>query len=239
MLQFTLLQARDAEDLARDEEHAAFAARLSVDPGQIHCVDLLKTVLTPGILEGRDALLVGGSGDYSVLDPHPSIQRFVDFLGEVCALGFPTFASCFGFQALALALGGVVVSDPDRAEVGSYTLHLTDAGQQDPLFQTLPSRFLAQLGHKDHVTSLPSGVLHLAGSALSPYQALRVAGKPIYATQFHPELTWQDNRQRYLRYMSTYGALFGEAEAQERLESHVPGPEANTLLATFARTVLS
>jgi GMP synthase (glutamine-hydrolysing) len=210
-----------------------------VAPAQIHCVDLLQTVLTPGLLEGRDALLVGGSGDYSVLDPLPSIKRFIDFLGEVSALGFPTFASCFGFQALALALGGEVVSDPDRAEVGSYRLQLTAAGEQDPLFQTLPQRFIAQLGHKDHVTSLPSGVEHLAGSARSPYQALRVSGKPIYATQFHPELTWRDNRQRYLRYMSVYGALFGEAEAQERLESHVPGPEANTLLASFAQMVLT
>ncbi|MDG1482119.1 MAG: type 1 glutamine amidotransferase [Myxococcota bacterium] len=210
-----------------------------MDPAQIHCVDLLTTVLTPEILKGRDALLVGGSGDYSVLDPNPSIRRFIDFLGEVCVLGFPTFASCFGFQALALALGGEVVSDPARAEVGSYTLQLTDTGRKDPVFQALPQKFIAQLGHKDHVTALPAGVLHLAGSALSPFQALRVAGKPIYATQFHPELTWKDNRQRYLRYMSTYGALFGEAEAQERLESHVPGPEANTLLAGFARTVLS
>ncbi len=239
LLRYTLLQARDAADLARDEEHAAFAARLSVDPSRIRCVDLLRTELTPGILDGSDALLVGGSGEYSVLDPLPSIRGFIDFLGEVSVSGFPTFASCFGFQALALALGGEVVSDVDRAEVGSYTLSLTDAGRKDPLFGALPPQFIAQLGHKDHVTSLPSGVEHLAGSERSPFQALRVSGKPIYATQFHPELTWKDNRQRYLRYMSTYGALFGEAEAQERLESHVPGPEANSLLAGFVRTVLS
>ncbi|MFT5680740.1 MAG: GMP synthase (glutamine-hydrolyzing) [Myxococcota bacterium] len=239
MLRFTLLQARDAADLAREEEHAAFAARLSVDPAQIRCVDLLRTVLEPGILVGSDALLVGGSGDYSVLDEVPGIQGFIRFLGEVCELGFPTFASCFGFQALALALGGTVVSDPSRAEVGSYLLTPTDAGRRDPLFSALPTPFVAQLGHKDHVTSLPDGVENLAGSALSPFQALKVTGKPIYATQFHPELTWQDNRQRYLRYMATYGALFGPAEAQERLDSHVPGPEANTLLAGFVRTVLS
>jgi GMP synthase (glutamine-hydrolysing) len=205
---------------------------------RIHCVDLLTQPLSPGILEGSDALLVGGSGSYSVLDETPAIHGFIDFLAEVCDIGFPTFASCFGFQAIALAVGGEVVSDPARAEVGSYRLTLTDAGAQDPLFSTLPSPFIAQLGHKDHVTALPDGVMNLASSERAPFQALKVVGKPIYATQFHPELTWEDNRLRFLRYMATYGALFGETEAQERLESHVPGPQANALLERFVRMVL-
>ena len=239
MHRFTLLQARNPDDPARDEEHAAFAERLSVRPDQIRCVDLLTTPLHDGILHGSDALLVGGSGDHSVLDDTPAIRGFIEFLAQICQLGFPTFASCFGFQGLALALGGSVVSDPDRAEVGSYTLTLTPAGSADPIFSALPARFIAQLGHKDHVTALPAGVQNLAQSERSPFQALKVPGKPIYATQFHPELTWRDNRKRFLRYMDTYGALFGAAEAQERLDSHVPGPAANTLLARFVAQVLS
>jgi len=239
LLRFTLLQARNPADLARDEEHAAFAARLSITPEQIRCVDLLTTSLDAGILDGVDALLVGGSGDHSVLDETPAIVDFIGFLQHVCEIGFPTFASCFGFQGLALALGGEVVSDAARAEVGSYSLTLTAAGAADPLFAALPTPFIAQLGHKDHVTALPAGVDNLAQSQRSPFQALKVSGKPIYATQFHPELTWKDNRMRFLRYMETYGALFGEAEAQERLDSHVPGPAANTLLSRFVEQVLS
>lgn len=206
---------------------------------QIRCVDLLSTSLDADVLVGADALLVGGSGDHSVLDETPAIRGFIDFLAEVCERGFPTFASCFGFQGLALALGGRVVADASRAEVGSYPLTLTAAGHADPLFAALPSPFIAQLGHKDHVTALPSGVDNLAHSERSSFQALKVAGKPIYATQFHPELTWKDNRMRFMRYMDTYGALFGAQEAQERLDSHVPGPAANTLLARFVEQVLT
>ena len=238
MLRFTLLQTRNPNDPARDEEHAAFAARLSVLPSQIRCVDVLTESLDAGILSGAHALLVGGSGDFSVLDDDARIRRFVDFLGEVSADGFPTFASCFGFQAIALAMGGEVVSDERRAEVGSYPLTLTAAGRRDPLFSALPEPFIAQLGHKDHVTRLPSGLENLAQSERAPFQALRVVGKPIYATQFHPELTAQDNRLRFLRYMPTYGKLFGKQEAQERLDSHTPGPEANTLLGRFVADVL-
>ena len=233
LLRFTLLQARNDQDPARDEEHVAFAVRLGVDPAQIGCVDVLTRPLNVGILDGVDALLVGGSGDYSVLDDVPEIRGFINFLGTVADSGFPMFASCFGFQALALAMGGEVVADADRAEVGSYRLTLTDAGCRDPLFSELPASFTAQLGHKDHVTRLPDCMEHLAASERSPFQALRVKGKPVYATQFHPELTWRDNRQRFVRYMETYGALFGEAEAIERLDSHVPGPEANLLISRF------
>lgn len=239
LLRYTLLQARNAADLARDEEHAAFAVRLSVSEDHIRCVDVLTTSLDLGILEGVDALLIGGSGDHSVLDDTPAIHGFIGFLEKVCELGFPTFASCFGFQGLALALGGSVVSDASRAEVGSYPLTVTPAGAIDPLFSSLPVPFIAQLGHKDHVTSLPAGVENLAQSERSHFQALKVVGKPIYATQFHPELTWQENRMRFLRYMKTYGAIFGEEVAKERLDSHVPGPEANTLLARFVDLVLS
>ena len=232
-LRFALLQARSPQDPARDEEHAAFAARLSLPPQAIRAVDIFTQPLDQALLDGTDVLLVGGAGEYSVLDDLPPIHRFIDFLGEAAAQGRPTFASCFGFQALVLALGGEVISAPDRAEVGSYTLWRTPEASDDPLFGTLPDTFIAQLGHKDQASRLPDAVLNLASSERTVYQALRVRGAPVYATQFHPELTWLDNRRRFERYMPIYGKLFGEAEAQERLDSHTPGPESNTLIARF------
>ncbi len=238
MRRFLLLQARNPGDGARADEHAAFAARLGVPPAAITSVDLLREPLHAGLLEGHAALLVGGAGEYGVVDPVPPVRRFIDFLAEVAESGFPVFASCFGFQALVVGLGGEVRPDPDRAEVGTYPLRLTEAGAADPLFGELPRRFLAQLGHQDRATRLPAGVVHLAASDRAPYQALRLPGRPVYATQFHPELTDRDNRARFLRYMATYGRLFGEAAARERLDSHRPSPEANRLLARFAALFL-
>ena len=234
-----LLQARAPEDPARDEEHAAFAARLSMDVGDIRAVDIFSHPLDKALLDEVDAILVGGAGEYSVLDDDPHIHQFIDFLGLAAAERAPVFASCFGFQALVLALGGEVISAPDRAEVGSYTLQRSPEGRDDLLFQHLPESFIAQLGHKDQASRLPDSVTNLASSELTRFQAIRVDGAPIYATQFHPELTWLDNRRRFERYMPIYGKLFGEDEAIERLESHTPGPEANTLLRRFIDDVLA
>jgi len=232
-----LLQARNADDPAGMHEQACFAARMGLHPDQVQCVSIFERDLETLELAEVDALLVGGAGQYSVLDDLPAIQDFVRFLAFVATdpstADLPMFASCFGFQALVLGLGGSVIEDEAHAEVGSYPLHLKPGADQDPIFGDLPGDFMAQLGHKDRATALPPGVLDLAGSERCPYQAVRVVGRPQVATQFHPELAASDNRSRFLRYMREYGKLMGREAAQERLDSHVPSLEANALLERF------
>ncbi len=235
-LTFALLQARNPDDPARDDEWRSFVARLQVRPEQVRQVDILGGTLDDSMLRGVDVLLSGGSGEYSVLDDDPGVRRLADFLVEVTAGGFPTFASCFGFQSLALGLGGEVIVDEDHAEVGSYDLDLTDAGHADRLFAAMPDPFTAQMGHKDRVARLPAGLQSLARSELCPIQAFCLPGKPVYATQFHCELSYLENKERFRGYMATYGALFGEDEALRKLYSHRPGPEANALLRRFVET---
>lgn len=230
---FTLLQCRRSDDPVRHEEIECFAARLGVPERQIRARDILRDDLDD-VFDGSDCLLVGGSGDYSVLDEVPAIQRFIAVLVDAAERSFPTFASCFGFQALARGLGGFIVRDPDNAEVGSYTLQTLPDAAEDPLFRSMPRSFIAQLGHQDRAETLPGSLIPLARSERAPFQAFRVADAPIYGTQFHPEMTHHDNRRRMERYMSKYGTgLFGEEEARRRLESHVPGPESNALLPRF------
>lgn len=237
-LGFSLLQARRAGDRVRAEERDAFAARLGVDPRQVQQVDILAGDLDVAMLQDCDAVLVGGAGEFGVLDGNTAVDSMVDFLVSTVSRGHPIFASCFGFQALVKGLGGVVVCDEDNAEVGTYDLTRTDACAADPVFSVLPKTFKAQLGHKDRADRLPDVATLLASSELCPYQAMRVEGAPVYATQFHPELTWRDNRLRFERYMEQYGRLFGEEEAIRKLEGHQPGPEANELLGRFVDHVL-
>lgn len=234
-MRYLLFQCRRPEDPVRDDEHRAFAARLEVDPAVIATVDLLTVAPDLSLLDGCDAVFVGGAGEFSLLDDIPEIRRFVDFLASLTEAAIPIFASCFGFQALVLGLGGEIVHDPAHAEVGSYVLELTEAGLADPLFGDLPREFIAQLGHQDRASRLPSGVVNLARSERTPYQAIRVGDGPVYATQFHPELTWLDNRSRFERYMKQYSHLFGQKGAKQRLDSHLPSPEANALLPKFVR----
>lgn len=232
-IKYTLIQARNDGDIAKPEEHRAFAERLGVAINQIQQLDIFKDEMSIDALQDSDAVLVGGSGEYSVLDDHPRVKGFIDLLGAITTTDIPMFASCFGFQALVLALGGEIIKAPERAEVGTFVLRPTQASGNDVLFSTLPNPFNAQLGHQDQASILPNSVINLASSDLTEFQALKVNGKHIYATQFHPELTSDENQKRFKRYMHIYGALFGELKAQEILDSHQPSPEANNLLNLF------
>jgi GMP synthase (glutamine-hydrolysing) len=234
-----LLQARNPDDRVRNEERTAFADRLGVDEEQIIQADIFSDDISAARLQDVDALLVGGAGEYSVLDDIDGVRGCISLLTHAAEHGFPTFASCFGFQALVVGLGGVVIEDEPHAEVGTYRLQRLPEAQDDPLFGAMPDSFLAQLGHKDRADIMPSGVHALARSERAPFQALVVPGSPVYATQFHPELTWLDNRQRFERYMVHYGKLFGEVEAQRRLDAHEPSPEANSLLCRFKDVFLT
>lgn len=189
-------------------------------------------------LREHDALMIGGSGDHYVSKSDlPGLERTLDLLREVADAGHPTFGSCFGYHLLVRALGGVIVHDPERSEVGTFELALTDAGRADPLFSTLPPRFDAQLGHKDRATSHPVGVENLAASELSPLQALRVPGKPIWATQFHPELGRDTCVDRYRAYLASYGSGVPDADAQRAIDGFRESPHASDLLRRFARFV--
>lgn len=237
-MRFRLLQARRRDDPVRSEERRSFAARLGVRPSQIASHSVLRDDLSvEAITEGVDAVLVGGSGDFSVLGDEPWVRPFVDAMGALAEGPLPMFASCFGFQALVLALGGTVVHDEEHAEVGSYAVTLTEVARSDPLFRSLPPSFVTQQGHKDRAETLPASLIHLASSERCRYQAVRVAGQPVWATQFHAELSADDNRTRFERYFAMYQRAFGASEAQRMLDDFQPSPEANLLLARFCTWV--
>ncbi len=238
-LKILLLQARKPEDTAKDEERQSFADRAGLDVTQFIPYDLLTGV--PSLKEVRryDALMVGGSGDYYVSKGNlPHFEATLQLLQDVTAVGYPTFASCFGFQLLVQALGGEIIFDPENMEVGTFDLTLTEAGQQDEVLGILPPVFAAQLGRKDRAVRLPEGAVNLAYSQRIPYQALRIPGKPVWGTQFHPELSLEDNRKRFVRYQAGYGSVMSEAELQKTLERFGPSPETEKLLARFWKLFL-
>ena len=216
----------------------SFAARLGIPADRITPFDLLNGRLTLNLVRSYDVLMMGGSGDYYVSKRNlPGFEWLLEILAEVAEIGHPTFASCFGFQCLVEALGGEIVHDPENTEVGTFVLQLTAEGRDDPLLKILPEAFRAQLGRKDRASRLPEGYSCLAFSALSPYQAFRVAGKPIWAFQFHPELNLDDNRKRFKRYLSGYAPHMSLEEQMETLNEFKESPEAEALLPRFMELV--
>lgn len=231
-----LLQARTADDPMAAHEHQCFATALQVPPETIDTHSILNGCPSSEKLAHYDGLLIGGSGDFSVTGSDPFLKPFFDFLGHtVIDQAFPTFASCFGFQGLVVAGGGEVVTDADRSEVGTFEVTLTEAGSEDPLTEALTTTFPAQLGHKDRAARLPSQMTHLASSERAPYQAFRLKGTKVFATQFHPELDREANLLRYLRYWDMYGS--GTQEDDPVIKSLRDSPEASSLLPRWLKSI--
>jgi GMP synthase (glutamine-hydrolysing) len=241
-----LLQLRNADDPMAAQEVRCFAQALACDPSSIEVLDLLRAVPSREKKSQFDMLLLGGSGHYSaasessepgrLASQHGWLERTLDCLREIHQLAKPTFASCWGFQAMARALGGRCIHDPASAELGTVEISLTDVGRSDPILGTLPLSFPAQGGHEDHVIMLPPDAVLLASSAQIAEQAFRFVGRPIYCTQFHPELDRSSFLERVAAYPEYVERIAGISYDHFMLRVQET-PEANTLLRRFVTHV--
>ena len=107
---FLLLQVRNPGDPMAAQEIRCFARSLPCTPSCIEVFDLLSGVPSKSALKRADVVLLGGSGEYSVVRGGPWLSGALDTMVDLYAEGRPTFASCWGFQAMAKALGGTVVT---------------------------------------------------------------------------------------------------------------------------------
>lgn len=237
-LRYLLLQVRNPEDPMRAAEVRSFARELQADAGQIEVCDLLAEIPSPRRLAQVDMALFGGSGDYSATDQGPWIEPVLDCMRELCHESKPTFASCWGFQAMARAMGGSVVHDEHRAEVGTLPVRVSEAGLNDPVFGNAGHTFSGHMGHEDCVDQLPSGATLLASSDKVVNQAYCFEGKPIYCTQFHPELSRDDLLERlraYPRYVERIAGVPLDEVARRCTETQT----AAQLLRNFVQHVFS
>ena len=198
--------------------------------------DLLATWPSPDVFARADIALLGGSGEYSATGDNPWLHAVFDGLRWLCESGKPTFASCWGFQAIARALGGRCIHDPAHAELGNVELQVTEAGRTDELFGGLPATLLGHAGHEDHVVELPAQAVLLASTQRVTNQAFRLADRPVYCTQFHPELTRAALIQRVEAYPQYVENIAGVPLA-EFVTTCRETPEANSLLTRFVELV--
>lgn len=240
---YLLLQTRNVGDPMAAQEVRCFARALGCDLAAVDVFDLLRGVPSREQLIAFDVLLLGGSGHYSAASKPdtatpPWLARALDCLRDLYELSRPTFASCWGFQAMSRALGGECIQDTPNAELGTISLKLTEAGRSDPVFGALPESFSGQAGHEDHVVVLPSDAVLMASSALVPQQAFRIAGKPIYCTQFHPELDRTAMLERVVAYPE-YVERIAQISYDEFVLRVRETPESNLLLRRFVDYVLN
>ena len=232
-LRYLLLQIRDRDDPMREQEVGCFVRAIGCQPEDIATFDLLSGVPQDRLLNEVDAVLLGGSGNYSAAGEGDWLEQALTSLRRILQVRKPTFASCWGFQAFARAAGGRCIHDPAHAELGTIPLRLTEAGRSDPLFGELPTPFYGQAGHEDHVVELPPGAVLLASSAEVTNQAFKFAEAPIYCTQFHPELDHQALIERIVTYPQYVERIAGMT-VEEFSGQCRDTPETRQLLKRFA-----
>jgi GMP synthase (glutamine-hydrolysing) len=232
-LRVLLLQIREAADAMASHEAACVEARLGPERVTLDRRNALVDTAAPDWIDGYGAVVIGGSGDYSVHDPRSDawvsgLRRVVD---RLLATRVPAFGICFGHQLLAHHLGTAVATEPEQAEVGTVPLRLTDDGVDDPVFGVLGRSFEAHTGHSDHVTALPPDLTLMAQGDRCSHQAFRHRAAPFFTTQFHPDLSAAEAVSRYLAYRRELTPS-AAAEAARRFRREADA--AGALLGAFA-----
>ncbi|NTW42217.1 MAG: glutamine amidotransferase [Cellulomonadaceae bacterium] len=188
-----LLLATRAEESAATAEHEAIRRFGGLDEASLVRIRLEAGPLPSLDLDDFSGIVVGGS-PFNASDPEEEkseVQLRVEaelasLLDEVVAHDVPFLGACYGVGTLGVHQGGLI--DRTYGEpVGAVPVSLTAQGRSDELFATMPSTFLAFVGHKEAVHVPPPHAVLLATSPACPVQAFRIK-ENLYATQFHPEL---------------------------------------------------
>ena len=109
----------------------------------------------------------------------------------------PTFGICYGFQAMAAALGGEVART-GLSEFGRTPLAVSD--ESSVLFKGLKPELNVWMSHGDSVSKAPAGFSVVAHTDGAPVAAFENVERRLAGVQFHPEVLHSEDGQRILEH---------------------------------------
>ncbi|NKX51801.1 glutamine-hydrolyzing GMP synthase [Arthrobacter deserti] len=125
------------------------------------------------------AIILSGGPSSAYADGAPSVGA------DLFEAGVPVLGICYGFQAMAAALGGKV------ARTGLREYGATDAttiGEARSILAGIPATQNTWMSHGDSVHEAPEGFDVLASTAGAPVAAFANEAKGLYGVQWHPEV---------------------------------------------------
>jgi GMP synthase (glutamine-hydrolysing) len=152
----------------------------------IETIELDEGGELPDWREADLVLAMGGPMGVHDEGEHPWLAGERRWIAAAVQAGVPYLGVCLGAQLLAASLGAPVCTGR-TPEVGVLPIAVAAAARDDPVLGPLGDGFPALQWHGD-TFGIPSGAVHLAGSAAYPNQAFRF-GRAAYAVQFHVEVT--------------------------------------------------
>ncbi|CAL8967720.1 GMP synthase [glutamine-hydrolyzing] [Propionicimonas sp. T2.31MG-18] len=142
------------------------------------------------LARGPKAVILSG-GPSSVYEPGaPQLDA------SLLAAGVPVFGICYGFMAMAQALGGTVARTGQR-EYGRTRVEVLAPGR---LLEGLPSELTSWMSHGDEVTAAPAGFTVTARSPRATVAAFEDTDRRLAGVQWHPEVLHSEHGQRVLEH---------------------------------------
>jgi len=124
------------------------------------------------------AIILSG-GPASVFEPGaPRIDK------KLFEAGVPVLGICYGFQAMAYALG----ADVDKAALGEYGKTDTVIDKASGLLEGSPADQSTWMSHGVAVKTAPEGFEVIAHTEGAPVAAMQDESRKLYGVQWHPEV---------------------------------------------------
>jgi GMP synthase (glutamine-hydrolysing) len=141
------------------------------------------------LAKNPEAIILSGGPSSVYAKNAPSIDA------NILTLGIPVFGICYGFQAMAAALDGVV-SQTGKSEFGRTDIKVDSKSK---VFTSLPESQKVWMSHGDAVTQAPPGFLVTGTTADTPIAAFENESGKLSGVQFHPEVLHSEHGQAILK----------------------------------------
>jgi GMP synthase (glutamine-hydrolysing) len=141
------------------------------------------------MLARNPAAIILSGGPSSVYEPGAPALDAGLFDSDV-----PVFGICYGFQAMAQALGGTVAHTGSR-EYGRTVLSV----EGGTLLRELPADLPVWMSHGDSVAVAPAGFAVTASTPGAPVAAFEDLASKRAGVQFHPEVAHTEQGQEMLK----------------------------------------
>ena len=159
-------------------QYAQLIAR-RVREAHIYSEVVPSTMSVSDMLAKNPQAVILSGGPSSVYEPNaPQVDP------KLFETGLPVFGICYGFQAMASALGGTVAKT-GLSEFGATELSVTDS---KCLFASLPDTQSVWMSHGDAVHEAPAGFSVTATTVGAPVAAFEDLDRKFAGVQFHPEV---------------------------------------------------
>ena len=169
-------------------QYAQLIAR-RVREGKVYSEIVPHTITAAEVAAKAPAAIVLSGGPSSVYDEGaPALDP------AILELGVPVFGICYGFQAMAQALGGTVENTGGR-EYGRTPLAVANAGE---LFAGVPATHQVWMSHGDGVSIAPHGFTISASTPGAPVAAFENLDRKMAGVQYHPEVLHSEHGQTIL-----------------------------------------